>query len=164
FGLDECAPDYLNLNVLRFMPGSVAADVPSHPAYQTVRPSGHAPITAGYFLPRVAALRGYRVPANHPVFRLCESVGMNQPTTTALDAQRVFDTVRVTMDMINSRIDRGKRPTRLFIEPALLEVGLVSRDDDGRYSLAPLREWDGYDTCTPSCPAPDIQAPFDRVT
>ena len=45
FGLEECDPDFLNLNMLRFMPGSVAADVPSHPAYSCVRPTGEKPIT-----------------------------------------------------------------------------------------------------------------------
>jgi len=107
-----------------------------------VRPSGAAPITAGYFLPRVASAQRYTVTGNHPVYRLCEAVGGNQPTTTALDAERVYDTVSATMMLINARIDRGEQPTQLFIERELFQAGLVSQDFEGRYRLAPLRAWD----------------------
>jgi anaerobic magnesium-protoporphyrin IX monomethyl ester cyclase len=163
FGLERCDPDYLNLNVLRFMPGSTAADVPSHPAYECVRPSGAAPITAGYFLPRVARACGYSVPTNHPIYRLCESVGLNQPTTTALDPDRVYRTVEATMGMINARIERGGRPTRLFIERELFDADLVKRNADGRYWLAPLREWE--DRREPvSGDSRDIALAFERVT
>jgi len=142
FGLEQCGPDYLNLNVLRFMPGSAAADVRDHPAYTPVRPSGGAPVTAGHFLPRVAAERGYRVTANHPIYRLCESVGLNQPTTTALCPDRVYATVHAAIQMINARINAGKGVTRLFVERDLLAQGLVRRDHDGCYALAPMGEWE----------------------
>src|SRR3989338_6347519 len=33
FGLNECNPDYLNFNMLRFMPGSLAADAVSSRAF-----------------------------------------------------------------------------------------------------------------------------------
>ncbi|WP_430912689.1 B12-binding domain-containing radical SAM protein [Methylobacterium sp. sgz302541] len=146
FGIERCEPDYLNLNVLRFMPGSAAADAPHHPAYSCVRPSGAAPITAGYFLPRVAEARGYTVPRNHPVYRLCESVGLNQPTTTALDPERVHRTVETTMRMVNAHPRASGRPAmRLFIERDLFEAKLVGRDEDDRYWMAPLREWEGYE-------------------
>jgi radical SAM superfamily enzyme YgiQ (UPF0313 family) len=163
FGLDHCAPDYLNLNVLRFMPGSVAADAPGHPAYSCVRPSRDAPVTAGYFLPRVASSMHYPVRVNHPVYRLCESVGMNQPTTTALDAQRVFDTVRTTIDLINARIDHDQPGTRLFLERELFTAGLVARDEAGRYSLAPLRDWEGLKDPVDAQGARDNAAVFERV-
>jgi anaerobic magnesium-protoporphyrin IX monomethyl ester cyclase len=141
FGLEACEPDYLNFNMLRFMPGSAAADVPSHPAYGCVRPSADDPVTAGYFLPRVAGIMGYRVPENHGVYRLCESVGPNQPTTTAMDPDRVYASVLAAMGMINARIDAGRKPTALFIDAELLAVGLVRRDSAGRYTAAPLEEF-----------------------
>jgi anaerobic magnesium-protoporphyrin IX monomethyl ester cyclase len=150
FGLHRCDPDYLNLNVLRFMPGTIAADTPHHPAYSCVRSSGNAPITAGWFLPRVAEGLNYRLAENHSVYRLCESVGANQPTTTALDPQRVYETMRVTMSLINGRIDQGQRATKLFVERELFDAGLVSRDDAGRYWLAPFSTWDAYRQSRPA--------------
>jgi anaerobic magnesium-protoporphyrin IX monomethyl ester cyclase len=143
FGLERCEPDYLNFNMLRFMPGSAAADTPNHPAYSCVRPSGGKPITAGYFLPRVADALGYEVPRNHGVYLLCESVGRNQPTTTAVDAQRVYDSVRVAVEMINQRTRAGRRPTQLFVDGEIERSGLLVRDDEGYYSLAPLAAFDG---------------------
>ncbi len=142
FGLERCEPDYLNFNMLRFMPGSAAADVPNHPAYTCVRPSGERPITAGYFLPRVASDLGYQVPGNHGVYRLCESVGRNQPTTTAVDAERVYDSIRAAVDMINARIDAGRRPTRLFVDKELRDLGLLTANDRGLYTLAPMADFD----------------------
>jgi anaerobic magnesium-protoporphyrin IX monomethyl ester cyclase len=138
FGLENCEPDYLNFNMLRFMPGSAAADIPDHPAYSCVRPSNGNPITAGYFLPRVADLLGYEVSRNHGVYRLCESVGHNQPTTTGVDAQRVYDSVKYAVDLINARTAGGCRPTRLFIDTEIQNAGLCIIDDDGLYRLAPL--------------------------
>jgi anaerobic magnesium-protoporphyrin IX monomethyl ester cyclase len=143
FGLEECDPDFLNLNMLRFMPGSIAADVSNHPAYSCVRPTGEKPITAGYFLPRAAKYYGYEVPENPGVYRLCESIGRNQPTTVAMNAQRVYETIRCTMDLINAKIDAGGKPTKLFIDRDLLAVGLVNRDEKGRYAIAPLEDFAG---------------------
>jgi anaerobic magnesium-protoporphyrin IX monomethyl ester cyclase len=143
FGLDRCEPDYLNFNMLRFMPGSAAADVPNHPAYSCVRPSRDKPITAGYFLPRVATGQNYHVPENHGVYRLCESVGRNQPTTTAVDAQRVYDSIRVTVEMINARIDAGRKPTKLFVDNEIKSAGLLTQDTAGHYRLAPLTAFEG---------------------
>ena len=143
FGLQECEPDYLNFNMLRFMPGSLAADMPNHPAYECVRPSKEKPITAGYFLPRVAEKLRYKVPENHGVYRLCESVGMNQPTTTAMDAERVYRTIKAAMGIINRRIDNGKTPTRIFFDRDILNEGLVKRETNGKYSIAPLKEFEG---------------------
>jgi anaerobic magnesium-protoporphyrin IX monomethyl ester cyclase len=143
FGLEECDPDFLNLNMLRFMPGSVAADVPSHPAYSCVRPTGEKPITAGYFLPRAAKHYGYEVPENPGVYRLCESIGRNQPTTVAMNPQRIYETMRCTMDLINAKIDAGGKPTKLFIDRDLLAVGLVNTDEKGRYAIAPLEDFAG---------------------
>lgn len=144
FGLEHCEPDYLNFNMLRFMPGSHAADVRDHPAFGCVRPSGAEPITAGYFLPRVARAMRYSVPENHGVYRLCESVGLNQPTTTALDPERVYASVRAAVDIINGRIAAGHRPTSLFVDAELLSSGLVTRADDGCYAMAPLRAFEGF--------------------
>jgi anaerobic magnesium-protoporphyrin IX monomethyl ester cyclase len=142
FGLDYCDPTYLNLNVLRFMPGSAAADLPDHPAYSKVRPSGSEPITAGYFLPRVAQARGYRLSDTHGAFRLCESVGRNQPASTAIDAQRIYDTFCRTIEMINFRIDSGQPPVGLFIDQEILQNELVWRDDAGRYFVDNLNAFD----------------------
>ena len=143
FGVEECDPDFLNFNMLRFMPGSVAADLPGFSCYCCVRPSAEKPITAGYFLPRVATHYGYEVPSNHGVYRLCESVGRNQPTTVAMNAQRVYETIRSTMELINAKIDAGGKPTTLFIDRGLLAVGLVERDELGRYAIAPLEHFVG---------------------
>ena len=144
FGLEVCEPDFLNFNMLRFMPGSLAADMPSHPAYSCVRPSGDKPITAGYFLPRVAEKLNYKVPENHKVYRLCESVGMNQPTTTAMDPERVYATISYATDLINERIDSGKKATRIFVDDkGIRKAGLVRRDAQGKYSIAPLKEFEG---------------------
>jgi anaerobic magnesium-protoporphyrin IX monomethyl ester cyclase len=142
FGLERCEPDYMNFNMLRFMPGSTAADLTGPSAYSCVRPSGERPITAGYFLPRVADAMGYAVPENHGVYRLCESVGRNQPTTTAVDAERVYESIRFCVDMINARIDAHRRPTRLFIDQEINDAELLVSDEDGRYRLAPLAEFE----------------------
>lgn len=144
YGLDHCNPDYFNFNMLRFMPGSTAADMWMHPAYGCVRPSGIRPITGGYFLPRVARQLNYKVPENHGVYRLCESVGLNQPTTTAMDPQRVYDTVKGTMELINDGIGRGRKPTRIFIDRDIIQSGLVTRSDEGEYRMAPLREFEYF--------------------
>ncbi|MCX7592376.1 MAG: B12-binding domain-containing radical SAM protein [Fischerella sp.] len=143
FGLEECDPDFLNFNMLRFMPGSIAADTPNHPAFSRVRPSKERPITAGYFLPRAVKHYGYPVPQNHGVYRLCESVGNNQPTTTAMNAERVYETVRYTMALINAKIEAGGKPTKLFMDRDLLAFGLVKRDEKGRYAIAPLEDFAG---------------------
>ncbi|MBW4589918.1 B12-binding domain-containing radical SAM protein [Aetokthonos hydrillicola Thurmond2011] len=143
FGLQECDPDFLNFNMLRFMPGSMAADLPYHPSYSCVRPSAEKPITAGYFLPRAANHYGYQVPSNHGVYRLCESVGRNQPTTIAMNPQRVYDTISYTIDLINAKINAGGKATTLFIDRDLLAVGLVERDEKGRYAIAPLKDFEG---------------------
>jgi len=142
YGLDRCHPDYLNFNMLRFMPGSAAADIPSHPAFTCIRPSGKQPITAGYFLPRVAEQMGYVLPNNPNTYLLCESVGRNQPTTTAVDSWRIHETVRRSMEMINARIDAGHKPTALFMDRELMAKGLVKRDESGRYWIAPLEAFD----------------------
>ncbi len=150
FGLEQCQPDYLNLNVMRFMPGSVAADTPSHPAFSIIRPTGEQPVQAAHFIPRLASYIGYRTPGNHPVFRLCESVGTHQPRTMALDEERLYHTVEATMSLINARIEKGHPATKLFIEPLILEQGLVRHDVQGRYALAPMREFDRLDEGAPS--------------
>jgi anaerobic magnesium-protoporphyrin IX monomethyl ester cyclase len=142
FGLDQCDPDFLNFNTLRFMPGSAAADVPSHPAYSCVRPSGASPITAGYFLPRVAKHFGYQASDNHGVYRLCESVDRYQPTSTAMSAVRIYETIQDTMKMINKKVNAGGKATRLFMDRELLTKQLVKRDEKGRYTIAPLKSFE----------------------
>ncbi|NJM72466.1 MAG: B12-binding domain-containing radical SAM protein [Scytonema sp. RU_4_4] len=142
FGLEKCDPDFLNLNILRFLPGSVAADMPAHPAYSCVRPTGEKPITAGYFLQRTAKHYNYSVSPNPGVYRLC-GIDKNQPITTAINSQRVYETMRCTMELINAKINAGGKPTKLFIDRDLLAVGLVTRDDKGRYAIAPLENFAG---------------------
>jgi anaerobic magnesium-protoporphyrin IX monomethyl ester cyclase len=141
FGLEECNPDFLNFNILRFMPGSMAADIPAHPSYSCVRPSGEQPITAGYFLPRVAKHYGYPMSSVHGVYRLCESVGRYQPITVAMHPQRVYDTIRCAMELINAKIDAGGKATKLFMDRDLLALGLVNRDEKGKYAIAPLEDF-----------------------
>ncbi|MBI2138804.1 hypothetical protein HYU13_04395 [Candidatus Woesearchaeota archaeon] len=46
------------------------------------------------------------------------------------------------MDLINRRIGDGKKPTKLFIDKEILKMGLVRRDAEGKYFLAPLKEFD----------------------
>ena len=142
FGILECDPDYFNFNLLRFMPGTLAADLPGDTAYSCVRPSGSAPITAGYFLPRFWRKEGYRLPENHGVYRLCESVGPNQPTTTAADPERIHRTVAAAIDFINRKLRRGGKPTRLFLDQEILQHRLVALNPDGSYKIAPLREFE----------------------
>lgn len=143
FGIQDCDPEYFNFNLLRFMPGSAAADAGPNSPYECVRPSGAAPITGGYFLPRVREANGYRTSEHHGVYRLCESVGLNQPTSRGVDPQRVYDTLAAAVDLINTKIDAGGRATRLFIEEEILAEGLVAVDSDGRYRLAPLEAFEG---------------------
>lgn len=145
YGLDQCAPDYLNTNVWRCMPGSTAAgeEMPKGAdPFACVRPSGTDSITAGYFLPRVGAACGYKIESNHGVYRLCESVGSHQPTSTAVDAERIYDTLYRTMEHINARIDAGRKPATLFIDGGLVKQGLVWRDEKGKYGIAPLKEFE----------------------
>ncbi|BCL37376.1 B12-binding domain-containing radical SAM protein [Nostoc sp. MS1] len=141
FGLEECNPDFLNFNILRFMPGSFAADTPGNCSYTCVRPSGEKPITAGYFLERAVKHYGYSQSPTHGVYRLCESVGRYQPITTAINPQRVYDTICYAMQLINAKIDAGGKATKLFIDRDLLALGLVSQDEQGRYAIAPLEDF-----------------------
>lgn len=146
FGIEKCDPDFFNFNMLRFMPGSAAADVPCHPAYSCVRPTGEAPVTAGYFLPRVARQRNYAIPEYHGIFRVCESVGANQPRTTAVDSERIYHTFAYAVTLINQKIQRGGKWTRLFIDQEVWDNGLLWQDDDGTYGLAPLAAFEGLIT------------------
>ncbi|GAX37047.1 B12-binding domain-containing radical SAM protein [Nodularia sp. NIES-3585] len=141
FGLENCHPDFLNFNILRFMPGSAAADISGCSSYSCVRPSGEQPITAGYFLPRAAKHYGYPMSPEHGVYRLCESVSRYQPISVAMHPQRVYDTIRCAMDLINAKIDAGGKATKLFMDRDLLANGLVSRDDKGRYAIAALKDF-----------------------
>lgn len=141
FGIERCNPDFLNFNVLRFMPGSIAADMRGNCSYSCVRPSGEQPITAGYFLPRVANYYGYPQSQEHGVYRLCESVSRYQPISTAMNPQRVYDTICYAMQLINAKIDAGGKLTKLFIDQDLLGLGLVSRNAQGKYAIAPLEDF-----------------------
>jgi len=142
FGIMDCDPDYFNFNLLRFMPGTVAADQPGNNAYACVRPSASAPITAGYFLPRLRATQRFRLNDNHGVYRLCESIGPTQPTTTAVDPERVHRTVAAAIEFINHKRSRGGKLTQLFVDEEVLGSGLVSIDRDGSYRLAGLRDFE----------------------
>lgn len=142
FGIIDCDPDYFNFNLLRFMPGTAAADNIGETPYSCVRPSGTAPVTAGYFLPRVRLRRGYNMGENHGVYRLCESVGPNQPTTTGVDPERVYWTIVSAIDCINYKISHGGKPTRLFVDKDIENSGLLSIDRNGIYKIAPLREFE----------------------
>jgi anaerobic magnesium-protoporphyrin IX monomethyl ester cyclase len=138
FGIERCNPDFLNFNILRFMPGSMAADTIGDCSYSCVRPSGKQPITAGYFLRRAVKHYGYPQSQEHGVYRLCESVSRYQPITTAMNPQRVYDTICYAMELINSKIDQGGKATKLFIDRDLIALGLVSQDEQGKYAIAPL--------------------------
>ncbi|MCC5638150.1 B12-binding domain-containing radical SAM protein [Nostoc sp. CHAB 5844] len=141
FGIEKCNPDFLNFNVLRFMPGSMAADTVGDCSYSCVRPSGKRPITAGYFLPRAVKCYGYPQFKEHGVYRLCESVSRYQPITNAMNPQRVYDTICYAMQLINNKIDRGGKATKLFIDRDLLALGLVTQDARGKYAIAPLEDF-----------------------
>ncbi|MBD2614583.1 MAG: B12-binding domain-containing radical SAM protein [Nostoc sp. ZfuVER08] len=141
FGIEKCNPDFLNFNILRFMPGSMAADTVGDCSYSCVRPSGKQPITAGYFLPRTVKHYGYPQSQEYGVYRLCESVSRYQPITTAMNPQRVYDTICYAMQLINTKIDRGGKATKLFIDRDLLALGLVSQDERGKYTIAPLEDF-----------------------
>jgi anaerobic magnesium-protoporphyrin IX monomethyl ester cyclase len=139
FGIENCNPDFFN--VLRFMPGSMAADTIGDCSYSCVRPSGKKPITAGYFLPRAVKHYGYPQSQEHGVYRLCESVSRYQPITIAMNPQRVYDTICYAMKLINTKIDTGGKATKLFMDKDLLALGLVSQDEQGRYAIAPLEDF-----------------------
>ncbi|MBW4589920.1 hypothetical protein G7B40_014430 [Aetokthonos hydrillicola Thurmond2011] len=47
------------------------------------------------------------------------------------------------MELIHAKIDAGGKPTTLFIQRDLLAVGLVKRDEKGRYAIAPLKYFEG---------------------
>ncbi|MDH6088028.1 B12-binding domain-containing radical SAM protein [Umezakia ovalisporum] len=144
FGIEKCNPDFLNFNVMRFMPGSIAADTIGDCSYSCVRPSGKQPITAGYFLPRAVNHYDYPQSKEHSVYRLCESVSRYQPITTAINPQRVYDTICFAMQLINAKIDAGGKATKLFIDRELLSLGLVTQDKLGRYNIAPLSEFEEF--------------------
>ncbi|MBD2594488.1 B12-binding domain-containing radical SAM protein [Nostoc spongiaeforme FACHB-130] len=141
FGIEKCNPDFLNFNVLRFMPGSMAADTVGDCSYACVRPSGTKPITAGYFLPRAVNYYGYPQFQERGVYRLCESVSRFQPITTAVNPQRVYDTICYAMQLINHKIDAGGKATKLFIDRDLIALGLVTQDEQGRYAIAPIGDF-----------------------
>lgn len=141
FGIEKCNPDFLNFNVLRFMPGSIAADTIGDCSYSCVRPSGKQPITAGYFLPRAVRHYDYPQSQEHGVYRLCESVSRYQPISTAINPERVYDTICYAMQLINAKIDAGGKAIKLFIDRDLLGLGLVSQDEQGKYAIAPLEDF-----------------------
>ncbi|WP_313933912.1 MULTISPECIES: radical SAM protein [Nostocaceae] len=141
FGIEKCNPDFLNFNVLRFMPGSMAADTVGDCSYACVRPSGTKPITAGYFLPRAVNYYGYPQFQERGVYRLCESVSRYQPITTAVNPQRVYDTICYAMELINHKIDAGGKATKLFIDRDLIALGLVTQDEQGKYAIAPIEDF-----------------------
>ncbi|BBD62174.1 hypothetical protein NIES2109_50120 [Nostoc sp. HK-01] len=141
FGIEKCNPDFLNFNVLRFMPGSMAADTVGDCSYSCVRPSGKQPITAGYFLPRAVKHYGYPQFQEHGVYRLCESVSKYQPITMAMNPQRVYDTICYAMQLINAKIDAGGKATKLFIDRDLIALRLVTQDAQGKYAIAPLEDF-----------------------
>ncbi|MBE9207035.1 B12-binding domain-containing radical SAM protein [Nostoc sp. LEGE 06077] len=141
FGIEKCNPDFLNFNILRFMPGSMAADTVGDCSYTCVRPSGKQPITAGYFLPRAVNYYGYPQFQENGVYRLCESVSRYQPITTAVNPQRVYDTISYAMQLINAKIDAGGKATKLFIDRDLIALGLVTQDAQGKYAIAPLEDF-----------------------
>jgi anaerobic magnesium-protoporphyrin IX monomethyl ester cyclase len=68
-------------------------------------------------------------------------VGTNQPTSTAIDAERVYDTISETIKVINARIQAGKKPTTIFIDQEVIRASLVTRAEDGQYTIAPLVEF-----------------------
>ncbi|MBR8839452.1 MAG: hypothetical protein DSM106950_36975 [Stigonema ocellatum SAG 48.90 = DSM 106950] len=86
---------------------------------------------------------GYQVSQNHGVYQLCGSMSRNQPTTVAMNAQRVYDTLCSRTKLINAKIDAGGKATTLFLDKHLLAVGLVERDEKGRYAIAPLANFVG---------------------
>lgn len=142
FGIEDCDPDFFNFNLLRFMPGSVAADGIDHPSYKQVRPSNGRQITAGFFLPRIAAALGYPQPEYHGIFRICESCGPNQPRTTAVDPERIYATIKFCLEIIRRKIQRGGKRTRLFVDDRVLKEKLLQVNEDGSYYLAPLKEFE----------------------
>jgi anaerobic magnesium-protoporphyrin IX monomethyl ester cyclase len=142
YGVEECDPDFLNFNLLRFMPGSRAADIEGHRAFSVIRPSKEKPVTAGYFLPRVAEMNRYHLERNHGIYRMCESIGANQPTTTAMDPEKVHRCMSIAIDLINRKIDRGGKPTKLFLDKEVVDRKLVERSEAGRYNIAPLKEFE----------------------
>ena len=139
FALTECNPNYLNFNILRFMPGTTAADLPSTPTYNNpfscVRPTGDKPILGVHFIPSLAKENGYEIQEYHPVFQCFEALTPEQPRSTAVNPRRAYETIKYAMELINQRIDSGEKPTSLFLNNEILESGLVKRNKGGKYSI-----------------------------
>jgi anaerobic magnesium-protoporphyrin IX monomethyl ester cyclase len=145
FALEKCNPDYLNFNILRFMPGSKAADVLSSP-FRCVSPSKKSVLKADWFLPRVRRLSqygkySYKDQEYHPVFRLYESLTENQPRSIAITPERAYETMGYAINLINQRIDQGKKATQLFVDHEVMKKGLVKRDTKGHYWIAPINDF-----------------------
>jgi len=132
FALEECNPDYFNFNILRFMPGSIAADKigKNHPFY-CVRPTGGDPVTGAYFLTRLNPERQ----EHNLVFRCFESLTPDQARSTAVTPERAYETLRYAIDLINQRIDEGKKTTRLFLDQGILDRGLITQSPNGKYGI-----------------------------
>ena len=135
FALEKCNPDYLNFNILRFMPGSIAADSigKNHPFY-CVRSTGENPVTGSYFLSRLNSKRQ----KYNSIYKCFESLTPDQPRSTAITPERAYDTLRYTIDLINQRIDECKKPTKLFLDQGILDKGLISQSLEGKYNIAQL--------------------------
>ena len=143
--ISECNVDYLNFNVLRFMPGSKGARQvgESGNPYACVRPTGAEPVTAAHFTHIGRTHYGIEQQKYHPVFRLCESVGPEQPFSTAMTPERVYKTYAYAIELINAKILNGGKKTELFIDTEILEKGLVTQDQEtGIYTMAALDEFE----------------------
>ncbi len=148
FAIEECNPDYLNLNILRFMPGTIAADMPnseqSKNPFTCVRPSKDKPINSAHFLPRVAKKLGYEEQEYHGIYRCFESLTANQPISSSITPKRAYETIKYTIDLINKEIDKGRKAIELFTDKEILDRGLIKRDEKTRkYEISKLERFRG---------------------
>ncbi len=145
FALTECNPNYLNFNVLRFMPGTTASDLPSNPNYTNpfacVRPTGDNPVSGVHFIPALARKNGYDPQEYHPIFQCFEDLPREQPRSTAVSSKRAYETMKYTIDLINQRIEHGKKPTTLFLGHRVLDKGLITREDNGKYNIVGFEQF-----------------------
>jgi hypothetical protein len=138
FAVWDLDPDYLSMNVLRFLPGVPLSFAPQ---YEAVRPTGRQPVHGGYYdsawykRTKTTDLR-----SKHPIYRAFEGCGsVNPPNMTP---QQCYDILTKAVDMVNAKNSvQGKRQTQMVVDVRFLEFLRESRSKGWRrYELTSLRE------------------------
>jgi hypothetical protein len=59
----------------------------------------------------------------------------------AITPERAYETMGYAINLINQRIDQGKKATQLFVDHEVMKKGLVKRDTKGHYWIAPINDF-----------------------